>query len=215
MTRVVIASRSPDKLREIRQILNTDAGIEVHDLLDLGIEERSEEAGIEAHDTFADNALAKARYYGERAGMLALADDSGLCVDALDGAPGVYSKRFSGRMELRGRELDRANNERLLHLLAGVEGAARGAHYRCAVALFDPVSSAARVLEGRCGGRILEAPRGEGGFGYDPLFQPDGFTTSFGEIDPTDKNRISHRAAAVRLAAEALRTGLPFGFESV
>lgn len=209
----MIASRSPDKLREIRQILEPDSEISVHDLLELGIEERSEEEGIEVYDTFADNALAKARYYSGRAGMLALADDSGLCVDALDGAPGVYSKRFSGRTELRGRELDRANNERLLHLLAGVSGTERGAHYRCAVALFDPTSSAATVVEGRCGGRILEVPRGGGGFGYDPLFQPDDFPTSFGEIDPVDKNRISHRAAAVRLAAEVLRRGFPVGFE--
>lgn len=209
MIEVAFASRSADKLREVRQIVTPASGVRVRDLDELGVTPHADEDSIELFDTFAENALAKARYYGKRAGLLAMADDSGLCVEALGGAPGVYSRRFAGRTDLRGRDLDRANNERLLQLLSDRAGDGREAQYRCAVALFDPACGASAVVEGRCPGRILSAPRGDGGFGYDPLFQPDGFDTSFGEVAPGDKNRISHRAQAIRLALELLHGGFP------
>jgi XTP/dITP diphosphohydrolase len=204
MTRVVVATRSPDKLREIRQMLSAVEGLEVLDLDGAGVAELPEEAGVEIHDTFRDNALAKARYYARRAGALALADDSGLCVDALDGGPGVYSKRFSGRSDLGGIELDRANNALLLEKLQGLPPERRGAHYLCAIALVDPAAGREAVVTGRCDGVVLPQPRGEGGFGYDPLFFVPEEGLSFGELPPARKNEISHRARAVRAAAEVL-----------
>jgi XTP/dITP diphosphohydrolase len=205
MTRVVVATRSADKLREIRQMLAEVDGLEVVDLEGAGVEERPEEAGVEIHDTFRGNALAKARYYSRRSGELTLADDSGLCVDALDGGPGVLSKRFSGRSDLSGVALDEANNALLLERLADVPPDGREAHYVCAIALVDPRTGREEIVEGECHGVVLDAPRGSGGFGYDPLFflPVDGAT--FGELPPARKNRVSHRAGAVRAAAALLR----------
>ena len=207
MTRVVVATRSADKLREIRQMLAEVEGLEVVDLDGAGVAEEPDEAGVEVHDTFRENALAKARYYARRAGALTLADDSGLCVDALGGGPGVYSKRFSGRSDLSGVELDRANNALLLEKLAGVPPDRRGAHYVCAIALVDPVTGREQVVEATCDGVLLDAPRGEGGFGYDPLFYLPADGATFGELPPARKNRVSHRAGAVRAAAVLLEEG--------
>jgi XTP/dITP diphosphohydrolase len=204
VTRVVVATRSAQKLGEIRQLLARLApGLIVVDLDGAGIPETPEEEGIEIHDSFRGNALAKAQYFSGRAPGVVLADDSGLCVDVLGGAPGVRSKRFSRRPDLSGPELDRANNELLLARLAGLPWQQRGAHYVCVVALAAPDGST-RTFEGRCSGTILAAPRGDGGFGYDPLFEVDGEDATFGELPPERKNQISHRARAVSAALPTL-----------
>jgi XTP/dITP diphosphohydrolase len=210
MRRIVVATRSPHKLREIRQILSPPDDVELLDLGEAGVEERAEEEEIEKFDTFAENALAKARYFAARTGLPVMADDSGLSVDALGGAPGVRSKRFSGRRELTGALLDEANNQLLLERLREVEPSARTAQYVCAVALVTPQGREA-VFHGRCDGRILESPRGQGGFGYDPLFFVPELNATFAEVAAARKNAASHRARAVALAGEALARGWPAG----
>ena len=204
MTRLVVATRSEHKLSEIRKMLDDIPGLDVIDLNAAGVEESDEEDAVEAHDTFAENALAKARYFARRAGTTVLADDSGLCVDVLNGAPGVRSKRFSGRTDVRGTALDRANNALLLATLEDVPAEERTAHYTCAVAVVTP-TGAEHVFYGECYGRILHEPRGVGGFGYDPLFLSDDLGVTFAEADPQEKNRVSHRARAIAAAHDALR----------
>lgn len=204
--RVLAATRSHGKLREIREILGQHAGIEVDGLGEVGLAVRPEEDGIEVHPTFAENALAKARYFAEETGRLTMADDSGLCVDALGGAPGVRSKRFSGRTDLEDVELDAINNELLLERLTGTPESKRTARFICAVAVVTPGGSKA-VFEGSCEGMILTAPTGSNGFGYDPLFYVPAEGAAFAEIRPERKNLISHRARALRLAASYLRRG--------
>jgi XTP/dITP diphosphohydrolase len=201
---VLVATRSGHKLREIRQILEETGPVELIDLVRAGIPHDPAEEGIEAFDTFRENALAKARWFAEQSGMKTVADDSGICVDALGGAPGVYSKRFSGRPDLEGEALDAANNALLLERLGDLPAEQRAAHYVCVAAIVDPESGGEVVFRGRCDGVILEAARGEGGFGYDPLFYLPDEGMTFGELDPQRKNRISHRARAFRAAAPAL-----------
>ena len=201
--RIVVATRNPGKVREFVEILAAFPDLELVGLSETGLPESAEEDAVEAFETFEENALAKARYYAAQLGMSVLADDSGLCVDALGGAPGVRSRRFAPGVTERGYAQDLANNEYLLELLRGVSGGDRGAAYRCAVAYADP-SGSAFVVTGDCRGRILEAPRGDGGFGYDPLFMPLGEECSFGELLPEQKHRISHRGRASRAAAERL-----------
>ena len=207
MTRVLAATRSADKLREIRQILVPYPGLEVIDLHEAGIPESEDEEAVEAFDSFEENAFAKARYFAARSALPVLADDSGLCVDALGGAPGVRSKRFSGRTDLRGAELDAANNSLLLDRLRGVPDEDRTGRYVCAAALVLP-GGAERVSIGTCEGVILDAPRGSGGFGYDPLFFVPEAAATFGELPPGDKDRLSHRGSAVRAAGEWLARAL-------
>lgn len=204
MTRLVIATRSDHKLHEIRRMLDDLPDIELVDLKEAGVEESAMEERIEAHATFAANALAKARYFVDRTGQPVLADDSGLCVDALGGAPGVRSKRFSGRSDLRGAGLDRANNSLLLARLQDVPPDRRTAHYECAVALVQP-GGAQSIFHGRCDGVMLAEPRGTAGFGYDPLFLSDDLGVTFAEADPDEKNRVSHRARAIQAARDILR----------
>lgn len=205
MTQLVVATRSEHKLMEIRALLGDLPGLRLRDLNDIGIDETGAEEGIEVHDSFTENALAKARYFASLIRRPVLADDSGLCVDALDGAPGVRSKRFSGRDDLRGVALDAANNELLLDRLKGVPPERRGAHFACAVALTLPDGREA-VFVGRAEGRMLEAPTGASGFGYDPIFFSRELGTSFAQADPADKNRVSHRARAISAARDLLRS---------
>ncbi len=207
MTRVLAATRSADKLREIRQILAPYAGLEVIDLGEAGIPESPDEHAVEAFDSFEENALAKARYFAARSPLPVLADDSGLCVDALGGAPGVRSKRFSGRTDLRGAELDRANNSLLLQRLAGTGDAERTGRYVCAAALVLP-GGREHVSIGTCEGVVLTEPRGGGGFGYDPLFFVPAVAATFAELSPADKDRLSHRGMAVRAAGQWLARAL-------
>ena len=186
--RLVLATHNPAKVREISEMLPR---FEVS-----GEDSAAEETAA----TFAGNALIKARAVAARhAGSWVLADDSGLVVNALGGAPGVRSARYAGR------DGDTpANNALLLKNLEGV--ADRSAAFVCAMALIAP-DGAEHVVEGRCEGRILTAPRGKGGFGYDPLFVPEGGELTFAELPAEEKNRISHRARALAQARKFLTAG--------
>ena len=205
MTSLVIATRNPGKVREIREILAHYPELEIVGLDTLGIEETEEEDALEVFDTFEENALAKARYFARLTGRLTLADDSGICVDALGGAPGVRSRRFAPGPDLRGIAQDGANNTYLLQQLAGMPESGRTARYVCAAAL---AGDAEAVFLGECEGVVLEEPRGSGGFGYDPLFYIPAEGCTFGELPPQRKNEISHRGRAVRLVADSLRARL-------
>ncbi|MDB4947629.1 MAG: hypothetical protein JWM27_278 [Gemmatimonadetes bacterium] len=203
MSELVLATRNAGKVREIREILSEYPEVGVVGLDAVGLAESPEEDALEAFATFQENALAKARYFAARTGRLTLADDSGICVDALDGAPGVHSRRFARRGDLRGPEQDAANNELLVELLRGREGAERAAHYVCAAALAWP-DGREEIFVGTCDGVLLASPRGEGGFGYDPLFFLPDEGMTFGELPPARKNVVSHRGKAVRQAARKL-----------
>lgn len=202
MTALVLATRSDHKAREIDQILGT-IGVRLLTLHDLAVEPDPAEEDIEGFDTFRANAVAKARWFAERMGRVAIADDSGLRVDALDGRPGVRTKRFSGREDLTGSALDQANNERLLHELDGVPEPGRGASYLCCAAVAWPDGRALAAL-GSVGGRIAESARGGGGFGYDPLFYAPELGARFSEVPAEAKNAISHRARAFRALSQML-----------
>jgi XTP/dITP diphosphohydrolase len=206
MTRLLVATRNPGKVREIREVLAGYPEIEIVGLEDLRVEETAAEDELEAFDTFEENALAKARWFARKTGELTLADDSGICVDALDGAPGVRSRRFAGQEESRGVRQDEANNRHLLKLLDGLPPGRRTARYVCAAALAD-ARGREDVYVGTCDGVVLDAPRGTGGFGYDPLFWMPEEGMTFGELPPARKNLVSHRGNAVRAAADALRSG--------
>jgi len=203
--RVLLATRSGDKAREIREILASVPGLTLLTLSDLGIEPDAAEEELEALETFQENAAAKARHFARLTSLPVLADDSGLRVDALGGAPGVRTKRFSGRTDLIGRDLDEANNLVLLERLRGVPPEARGARYVCAAVLAFPDGRIVAGL-GSCRGEIATAPRGTGGFGYDPLFYVPALGRTFAEVSAQEKNRISHRSRAFRALA-AQRTG--------
>lgn len=206
MTRLVVATRNPGKVREIHEMLAGLGGYEVVGLAGLGIPESPEEDAVEAFDTFEENALAKARYYAAKTGELALADDSGICVDALGGAPGVRSRRFAAADEARGERQDAANNRHLLQLLRDVPDEGRTARYVCAAALAWP-DGRELVRTGTCDGVILREPRGAGGFGYDPLFYMADEGMTFGELPAERKNELSHRGRAIRAVIHALAGG--------
>ena len=199
---LLLATRSAGKLRELRPLF-TDAGFDIVDLDAAGLPERPEEEDdLEAFSTFEENALAKARHFFARSGgMPTVADDSGLEVAALRGAPGVRSKRWSGRSELGGLALDAANNALLLEALRGE--ADRRARYVCVAALVS--SQRQLVRRGETAGVIVDRPRGDGGFGYDPYFLSDELGATFGEVDRKSKERVSHRGRAFRALLDALR----------
>ncbi len=192
--RIVLASSNAGKLREFRALLaELDFAVIAQD--ELGIE-----AAEEPHLTFVENALAKARHAAVRSGLPALADDSGLCVDALQGAPGVHSARFSGP-----NADDDSNNAELLRRLQGE--ANRRAHYTCVlVAVASADDPEPLIAEARWLGEILAQPRGEGGFGYDPLFLLPALGRTAAELPPDEKNRISHRGQAMRELARRFAT---------
>ncbi|MBU6248792.1 MAG: RdgB/HAM1 family non-canonical purine NTP pyrophosphatase [Xanthomonadaceae bacterium] len=187
MGRIVLASGNRGKLAEFKHLL-ADSGLDVVAQGELGVED-IEETGL----TFVENALLKARHAARVTGLPALADDSGLCVDALGGAPGLYSARYAGT-----HGDNAANNARLLRELEGRPDAERRAFFICVLVLLRHADDPAPlVAEGRWHGRVLHAPRGDGGFGYDPLFLPDGHTLGAAELDKALKNRISHRGQAL------------------
>ena len=194
MKRLVIASNNAGKLAELSAILGP-LGFETVPQGALGVPEAEE-----PHHTFVENALAKARNCARHTGLASLADDSGLCVEALGGAPGVHSAYFAGRLGPR-EARDRANNALLAEKLAGV--ADRRAHYYCVIVLVRHVDDPEPVIvEGRWHGEIATAPRGGGGFGYDPYFLVPALGRTAAELPAAEKNRLSHRAiAASRLAA--------------
>ncbi|MEO6604821.1 MAG: RdgB/HAM1 family non-canonical purine NTP pyrophosphatase [Aeromicrobium sp.] len=198
MTQVVLASNNAKKLTELRRILEPLVpGIEVLGLAD--VTPYDEPAETEA--TFEGNALLKARACLAVTGLPSLADDSGLCVDELNGMPGVLSARWSGVSKSDGG--DAANNALLLSQLGDVPDERRAAHFRCAMAFCTPDGK--EVVElGEMPGRILHAEQGEGGFGYDPLFAADGYDVSTAELLAGEKDRISHRGKALTAIAPAL-----------
>lgn len=200
---LILATRSAHKAREICQILEP-LDLDVVTLADLGVPAVPDEGGIEIHDTFRANAIAKATFFAVRLQKPTLADDSGLRVDALHGEPGVHTKRFSRRPDLEGQALDDANNALLLERLATVPEQDRGARYVCCAALAWPDG---RVITttGTVRGRIADAPRGTGGFGYDPLFHYPALGARFAEVAAEDKNAVSHRSRAFRAIASTLQ----------
>jgi len=193
--KLLLATRNPHKVSEIVDLLQ-GLPLEVASLLDLGIASLPGEDEVEVFSTFEENALAKARFYRTHTGLDVVADDSGLCVDALEGGPGVRSRRFAADHGVEEGDQDAANNRCLLRLLEQVEDAGRGAHYRCALACVT--AERTLVVGGRVDGRITRAERGRGGFGYDPLFLLPQYGQTFGELPPEVKAEISHRAEAIR-----------------
>lgn len=186
--KLVLASGNDGKLRELAALLEP-LGHELVAQSRLGIEPVAETG-----ETFHENALIKARHAARHAGLPALADDSGIEVDALGGRPGVRSARYAGE-----KASDEQNLQELLRELEGVPAEERTARYRCVIALVDDAdTSSPLIAAGSWEGRILTAPRGPHGFGYDPVFLPVGSTLSAGELEPARKNAISHRAEALR-----------------
>ena len=193
--KLVIASNNAGKLREISQIL-APLGVEVLPQSAFGVQEADE-----PHATFIENALAKARYAAAMTGLPALADDSGLCVDALGGAPGVHSARYAGDPRS-----DERNNAKLLEVLG--ERRDRQAHYYCVIVVMRHAQDPQPLIaQGLWRGEILRAPRGCGGFGYDPLFLDVVSRQTGAELEPARKNLISHRGKALALLGDALQQG--------
>jgi len=193
MQKIVIASGNPGKLREIRRILEP-LDFNVVPQSDFGVPECPE-----PHVTFIENCLAKARHASLHTGLPALADDSGICVDALNGAPGVYSARYAGEPKS-----DQRNNEKLIAALANE--ANRRAHYYCVIVLVrHPDDPQPLIAEGSWHGEIIDTPRGENGFGYDPYFFLPEFGKTGAELDPDHKNAISHRGQALDILVSKLR----------
>lgn len=198
---VVLASRSEGKLRELRSLC-TSAGVIAEDLASLGVVPALAEDDLEAYDTFEENAVAKGRYFASLlGGRIVIAEDSGLEVAALGGAPGVRSKRWAGLSErLAGAALDDANSAALARTLEGV--ADRSARYVCVAACVR--EGVALTARGECTGRMLAAPRGADGFGYDPWFESDELGKTFAEATREEKSSVSHRGRAVRALLAAM-----------
>ncbi|MER7753006.1 RdgB/HAM1 family non-canonical purine NTP pyrophosphatase [Kitasatospora sp. NPDC097643] len=188
-TRLILATRNQHKVAELRAIL-ADAGLDVELV---GADAYPEIPDVpETGVTFAENALLKAHALARATGLPAVADDSGLCVDVLNGAPGIFSARWAGK-----HGDDRANLDLLLAQLSDIAEPHRGAHFACAAALALP-DGTERVVEGRLLGTLRTTPAGDGGFGYDPILQPLGETRTCAELTPAEKNAISHRGHAFR-----------------
>jgi len=188
VTQVLLATRNVKKLAELRRILDRLADVEVVGLDDVPHYDELPETGA----TFAENALLKAREGAKCTGLLTVADDSGLAVDALNGMPGVLSARWAGKSKD-----DNANLQLVLEQLADTPDDRLGAAFVCAAALVTP-AGAENVVEGRMPGRLVREPRGTNGFGYDPIFVADGFDVTNGELPPPKKDAISHRGKALR-----------------
>lgn len=194
---LLIATRNPGKVREVESLLEA-YHLTLRSLAEFSATREVEETGA----TFAENAAIKAQDYAAQTGCWTLADDSGLEVDALDGAPGVYSARYGGA----GARSDAARIERLLEALSSTGDTERRARFICVIAIADAKGKLVDLFTGSCEGRITHTPRGIGGFGYDPVFVPDGYEQSFGELPSEIKQNISHRA-------RALKAALPFLLE--
>jgi XTP/dITP diphosphohydrolase len=184
---LLVGTRNPGKVREIENIL-AGSGSSFSSLESFPEVDTPAESGV----TYADNAILKARFYAHATGMCALADDSGLEVEALAGAPGVFSARYAGE-----KASDADRRALLLSELAKIPNANRRARFVSVVAISDAKGSVLNVSEGICEGTIIFSPRGDGGFGYDPLFVPDGYNQTFAELSEDVKNHISHRARAL------------------
>ncbi|MDA8235448.1 MAG: XTP/dITP diphosphatase [Clostridia bacterium] len=195
--RLVLATNNKGKVKELKEML-AELPIEISSLEDYPELGEIEENGT----TFEENALIKARAVAQHTGLPAMADDSGLEVDFLNGAPGVYSARFAGEPKS-----DEANNAKLLRELAGVPEENRSARFRCVIALVHP-DGREYTAHGTCEGRITFEPSGSGGFGYDPLFYVAEFDKTFAQLDSTSKNTISHRGRALKDAIKILKNML-------
>jgi XTP/dITP diphosphohydrolase len=193
---LLLGTRNPGKLREVTSILE-GSGWSFTSLQGFDHVGSAEENGV----TYAENAIAKARFYAAATGLIALADDSGLEVATLDWAPGVYSARYAGE-----HASDADRRELLLSELSKTSNTDRSARFVSAVAIADPAGTVLNLAEGICDGTITFTPRGIGGFGYDPLFIPNGHTQTFAELPDSIKNRISHRALALAQTKEFLAT---------
>jgi XTP/dITP diphosphohydrolase len=198
---VVLASGNEGKLRELRELLRplsltlvTQTSLGIHD---------ADETGL----TFIENAIIKARHACAASGLPALADDSGLVVDALNGAPGIYSARYADTADDADRlTRDNANNQKLLDALASVPNAQRSAHFHCVLVLMRHAADhTPLVCHGKWSGTILHAPAGTGGFGYDPLFLVPEMNCSSAQLSPEQKNQLSHRAQALKLLLQQLK----------
>ena len=203
----LLATRSAGKLRELREIF-AEFGLQVTDLSSLGIPESVAEDDLECYETFEENALAKARHFFQLTGRPTFGDDSGMCVDALGGEPGVYSKRWSGREDLDRDALDDANNLKLVERMAAARSSGPKtftdrARYVCVAAFKDAAGETMR--RGEIEGRVLEIPRGRGGFGYDPYFETPEMGGTFAESSIENTARNSHRSRAFRALLSALR----------
>lgn len=189
INKLLLATRNNHKKQELQELLR-DLKIQIITLDDIEPLPEVEEDG----ETFTENAIKKATVNASLSGLVTLADDSGLAVDALDGKPGVYSARFAGE-----DATDERNNQKLLRLLKNVEEVRRTARFKCVIAICTPEGKTAAV-EGSCEGRIAMEPSGHAGFGYDPLFIPQGEDKSFAMLSAEEKNRISHRGKALQKA---------------
>ena len=190
-TELLIATRNPGKVREVESLLGTYP-LRLRSLAEFSAAREVEETGA----TFAENAAIKAQAYALQTGCWTLADDSGLEVEALDGAPGVHSARYGGA----GVRSDAARVERLLEALSSTNDTQRRARFICVIAIADAGGKLLDLFTGTCEGRIAHEARGSGGFGYDPIFVPDGYEQSFGELPSEIKQNISHRARALKAA---------------
>lgn len=198
MNRVVLASSNPGKQREFDQLL-APLGVTIVRQTELGIIDAEE-----PHVTFVENALAKARHASRHARLPALADDSGICVEALGGAPGVHSARFAGIAAPTRDAIDAANNAKLIAMLA--THANRRAHYYCVIVLVRHAEDPEPLIaEGRWLGEVIDTPRGAGGFGYDPYFLIPALGRTAAELAPDEKNRSSHRGRAAARLLELFR----------
>lgn len=189
-TKLLIASGNEGKVTEIRELLG-DFNVQIVSAADLNLSE-PEETG----ENFIQNAEIKARYYGKATGLPALADDSGLCVDALGGQPGIFSARWAGEKKDFKAAIKRVKEE-----LAGNDN--KDANFTCALALYWPQTDEIESFEGKVSGTLTFPPKGTKGFGYDPIFTPRGFGKTFGEMSSLEKHKISHRANAFAKLIEA------------
>ncbi|MGB5283526.1 MAG: RdgB/HAM1 family non-canonical purine NTP pyrophosphatase [Polyangiales bacterium] len=194
--RILIATMNEGKLREYERLLADVPGLKLETMASLA----EPVEVVEDRYTFRGNALKKATEIAKHAGMPCLADDSGLEVDALGGRPGVYSARYAGQ-----GATDAQNNVKLLGELSGISDEQRSARFRCAIVVTDDKGRVLATAEGACEGRIGHAPQGTHGFGYDPLFVPEGYTETMAELGPETKNQISHRALAAAKLVPLLR----------
>jgi XTP/dITP diphosphohydrolase len=206
VNRLLIATRSEGKAREIKEILEEHkAGVEAVSLEDARVAWSSVEDKLEEFDSFQSNARSKAEYFAKLTGLPTVADDSGLEVLSLMGKPGVRSKRFApNAANLTGKQLDEANNQELLRRLLGAEEKRRRANYTCVAVMLRRPGAAPVDFTGKVWGRILEEPRGTGGFGYDRYFYHEESGKTFAEMTPAEKHAVSHRGEAFRQVAEAL-----------
>jgi XTP/dITP diphosphohydrolase len=200
--KLLAATRSAGKQREFRRVLEP-AGIDVVFPDDIGLYPTQAEDSLELGDTFEVNARRKAEHFARLSGLPTVADDSGLEVLSLGGAPGVRSRRWAGATGTEA-QVDAANNAELVRRLAGATGARRSARYRCVLVYLAGPGAISETFEGTCAGRILEAPRGEAGFGYDPYFFSEELGKTFGEATAEEKDAVSHRGRALRALVEAL-----------